>query len=71
MLIETQTIKDFRGRIIGRIEIDSSGDKLVKDFYGRIIGRYDKRNDLTKDFYGRIVARGDCCGMLINNNNNS
>jgi hypothetical protein len=62
----TQIIRDFSGKIIGKIETDPLGNKIVRDFYGRILGRYDKKNNLTRDFYGRVVARGDNCGMLIN-----
>ncbi len=62
---KTQIIRDFGGKILGKIETDRLGNKIVRDFYGKIIGRYDKRNDVTRDFYGRIVARGDNCGMLI------
>ena len=58
-------IKDFYGRITGRIEVDSDGNKIVKDFYGRVLGRYDAKLDVTKDFYGRVVARGDAASSLI------
>lgn len=62
----TQIIRDFGGKILGKIETDRTGNKIVRDFYGKIIGRYDKRNNVTRDFYGRIIARGDNCGMLLN-----
>lgn len=61
----TQIIRDFSGKILGKIETDHLGNKIVRDFYGHILGRYDKRNDVTRDFYGKIVARGDNCGLLI------
>lgn len=61
----TQIIRDFSGKILGKIETDHIGNKIVRDFYGHILGRYDKRNDVTRDFYGKIVARGDNCGLLI------
>lgn len=61
-----QSIKDWRGKIIGWIQEDSAGNKIVKDFYGRILGKYDKRSDVTRDFYGKIVARGDQSSMLLN-----
>ena len=59
-------IKDFYGKILGKIEVQSNGDKVVKDFYGRILGYYRKSQDITTDFYGRIVARGDAAASLIN-----
>jgi len=58
-------VKDFYGKIIGSIETDYQGNKIVRDFYGRQLGRYIKKQDLTRDFYGRIVARGDQCAMLL------
>lgn len=61
----TQIIRDFGGKILGKIETDRVGNKIVRDFYGHILGRYDKRNDVTRDFHGKIIARGDNCGLLI------
>lgn len=65
---ETQIIRDFSGKILGRIETDYNGDKIVRDFYGKILGRYDKRNNVTRNFYGKIIARGDHCSYLIGSN---
>ena len=62
----TDTIKDFYGRIIGYIETDNKGNKIVRDFHRRVLGRYDKASNTTRDFYGRIVARGDQSAMLLN-----
>lgn len=62
------TIKDFHGKIIGYVETKPNGDKIIKDFYRRIKGTYNKQLDVTKDFHGRIVAKGDCLMLLLNNN---
>ena len=35
----TQIIRDFSGKIIGKIETDRAGNKIVRDFYGHILGR--------------------------------
>ena len=59
-------IREFSGKIIGYIDTQPNGDKIVKDFYRKILGRYDKRLDVTKDFYGRIIGRGDLSAMLFN-----
>lgn len=59
-------IKDFYNHIIGSIETDAAGNKIVKDFYNRILGKYDASQNVTKDFYNRIIAKGDACGMLFN-----
>lgn len=58
-------IRDFHESILGKIETDSSGNKIVKDFHGRILGRYDNALDVTRDVYGRIVARGDTAVGLL------
>jgi extradiol dioxygenase family protein len=64
-----EAIKDFYGKIIGWIETDSKGNKIVKDFYGKILGRYDKALDKTMDFYGKVLSKGDITAALIWNNN--
>lgn len=60
-----QTIRDFYNRILGYIETDKDGNKIVRDFYRRIVGRYDAKQDVTRDFYNRIIARGDITASLI------
>lgn len=63
--MKEETIRDFYGRIIGYIQVDNKGNKIIRDFYRRIVGRYDKASDTTRDFYGRIVARGDQSSMML------
>ena len=65
MIIDKQIIKDWRGKIIGYIETDNFGNKIVRDFYRKILGKYDKKSDMTRDFYGRMVAKGDQCSLLL------
>jgi uncharacterized protein YvpB len=65
MAKEVQTIRDFSGKIVGYIETDSQGNKIVRDFYRVILGKYDKKNNVTRDFYGKIIARGDASASLI------
>lgn len=60
-----QTIRDFYNRIIGYIETDDKGNKIVKDFYRRVVGKYDAKQDVTRDFYNRIIAKGDITTSLI------
>lgn len=64
-IVSKDRIKDWTGRVIGVIETDKDGNKVVKDFYGRIKGRYNKKADVTTDFYGRRIAKGDQCGLLL------
>lgn len=61
-------IRDFHNKIIGSIETDEQGNKIVRDFYNKILGRYFVKTNLTTDFYGRIVARGDHTSALLNMN---
>lgn len=56
-----EIIRDFYGRVIGKITWHDNGDGTARDFYGRILGTYSKKLDLTRDFYGRVVMRG--CGL--------
>ncbi len=68
--METTIVRDFYGKIIGKIETDERGNKTIRNFYGWILGRYDAATDTTRDFYGTIVAKGDASGMLISMNQN-
>lgn len=63
-----EIIKDWKGKVIGYIQTDNKGNKIIRDFYRRILGRYDKALNVTKDFYGRLVAKGDQSSMLFNYN---
>lgn len=65
MTNNTQTIRDFSGKILGYIETDSSGNKTVRDFYRKILGYYDSKQDVTRDFYRRIIGRGDLAVGLL------
>ena len=60
-----EPIKDWQGKILGFIETESNGNKVLRDFYGRILGKYDKSLDVTRDFYGRHVGKGDVLMTLL------
>lgn len=60
-----EPIKDWQGKILGFIETESNGNKVLRDFYGRILGKYDKSLDVTRDFYGRQVGKGDVLMTLL------
>ena len=53
------SIKSWDGKIIGFVETDSEGNKVVRDFYLNIVSRYDAKQNVTRDFYGKIVGKGD------------
>ena len=65
MLVNKEYIRDRNGKIIGWVETDHIGNKVVKDFYGKIKGRYRKSSNTTVDFYGRIVSYGDVTSGLL------
>jgi hypothetical protein len=60
-----QTVRAFNGKILGTIETDSYGNKIVRNFYGKILGRYLKSLDVTRDFRGKTIARGDQSSLLL------
>ncbi len=64
--MKMQTVRDFYNRILGYIETDKDGNKIVRDFYRKILGRYDVKHDVTRDFYNRIIAKGDISASLLN-----
>ena len=58
-------IKKFNLQIVGYIDIDSSGNKIVRDFYNRILGYYDSSRNVTTNFYRQIIAFGDVTGIFF------
>ena len=63
--MKRMTIKDFSGKIVGYIDVDDNGNKVVRKFNLMIVGRYDARLDVTRDFQNRVIARGDVSGSLL------
>lgn len=59
------TIKDYTGKIIGYIDVDDNGNKVVRKFNLMIVGRYDAKLDVTRDFHNRVIARGDVSSSLL------
>ena len=59
-----EAIKDWRGEILGFVETQSNGDKVLTDFYGHKLGFY-RNSDETTDFYGRKVGKGDILLTLL------
>src|SRR6476661_8331373 len=62
----TQIVRDGRGVIVGRFELQRLTGKIVaRDARGIIVGAYDQRSDLTRDFRGRVVGRGYLLPALL------
>lgn len=64
-MAKKETIRDVAGRVIGTIETQSNGDKIVRSFSGAILGYYRKSTNVTTDSSYKVIARGDCTGMLF------
>jgi len=60
-----QELRDRSGRLIGKIEIQSSGKHEGRDASGRLKGTYDPRTNETRDSSGRLVGKGDMLSSLI------
>lgn len=58
-------IKDFAGKILGKVTTESNGDKKAMNFEGQILAKYNKRMNYTTDFYGRILGKGDLTEAII------
>ena len=56
-------LKDFSGKIIGRITTKSNGEQTIRDFNGKILGTYD--GTYTRDFNGKILSQGNTLARLI------
>lgn len=63
--MQEELLKDAYGKMIGRVIIESNGDKTLKNNYGNILGFYRKQRNITTDRYGKIIAYGDCLMMLL------
>ncbi len=57
--MKTETIKDWRGVIIGFIDYKDNGDKEARKFNGGIVGKYNASLDITTDWRGHMVSKGD------------
>ena len=62
---QREAIRDQSGKILGWIDHEANGNKLLRDFSGKILGKYNKSIDVTQDFYGRQIAKGDCLMILL------
>ena len=58
-------LRNGSGKIIGRLEVKSNGDKVLWDSHGYILGRYHAMNNTTCDRNGRIVGRCDILMTLL------
>lgn len=60
-----ERIQDWTGKVIGKLETKSNGDKVLYDFYGRKLGEYIKSSDATFAFAKGKVGKGDILMTLL------
>ncbi len=59
------TLKDDRLHVIGYVEIDDDGNKVLKDDRLKVKGYYDKRRNVTKNDRLKVVGYGDILTSLL------
>lgn len=64
-MAQKEAVRNWQGKILGWVETDSRGNKILRDFYGNILGKYDKSCNVTRDFYGNKVGQGDILMTLL------
>ena len=63
--MDTETLTDDAGNILGYIERNDDGSQVLKDSQRKIKGYYDPVGDHTRDADLNIVAKGNRLRELI------
>ena len=63
--MNTETIKDSKGTVLGSIETGDDGAQVLRDAQGKIKGYYDPATDHTRGADKRILAKGNVLRTLI------
>ncbi len=58
-------IKNFTGKILGKVITEPNGNKKAMNFEGQILAKYNKKMNYTTDFYGKILGKGDLTEAII------
>jgi len=61
----TETLKDAYNNVLGSIEIQPDGSRVLRDSNGKIRGYYDPVTDHTRGPDRQILAKGDVLSTLI------
>jgi len=67
--LKTETIKDKNNNIVGTIETDYKGHKILRDKEGKIIAYYYPMTDTSKDEYHNDIGKGDILKTLLGKKN--
>lgn len=63
--METMEIRDPKGNLLGRIEVQDDGNQVLKDLEGTVKGYYDRSGDYTRGPDQQIVAKGNKLRSLM------
>lgn len=63
--METETIKEANGNVLGTIETRDDGSQVLRDAEGKVRGYYDPETDHTRGPDQRILAKGNQIRTLI------
>ncbi len=60
-----ETVRNFKGEIVGYIDSDMMGNKIVRNFGGQIVGYYKADRNCTTNQGGQIMFYGDMTSALL------
>ena len=62
---QPEPITDRAGVVVGSIETQANGDKVLRNAQNEIRGYYEAKGDVTRDADKNIVAKGDKLRSMI------
>ena len=62
---QPEPIKDRAGVVVGSIETQANGDRILRNAQNEIRGYYEAKGDVTRDADKNIVAKGDKLRSMI------
>lgn len=60
-----QELRNRTGRLIGTIDLQSTGKYEGRDATGKLKGTYDSKTNETRDARGQLVGKGNLLSSLI------
>jgi hypothetical protein len=63
--MQTVEVKDYKGNLVGRIEIAEDGNQVLRDLEDNVKGYYDSSGDYTRGPDQQILAKGNKLRSLI------
>jgi len=62
---QPEPITDRAGLVVGSIETQPNGDRILRNAQNEIRGYYEAKGDVTRDADQNIVAKGDKLRSMI------